>query len=70
MRLILKEFPFTRISFYLVKGDRKNILRKIPIVLQIKEDPKIYKEAMTSRYASFWKEGMNDELDSIMSNQT
>ena len=63
------EIDFQRISFYLVKGDRKDIIRKIPIVLQIEEDPKTYKENMTSRDASFWKETINDEMDTIMSNQ-
>ena len=58
------------ISFYLVEGNRENIIRKIPIVLQIEEDPKTYKKAMTSRNASFWKEAINDEIDSIISNQT
>ena len=43
------------ISFYLVEGDREYIIRKIPIVLQIQEDAKIYKEVMTSRDDSFWK---------------
>ena len=42
-----------RISFYLVEGDRKDIIRSIPIIIQIDKDPKTYKEAMTSRDASF-----------------
>ena len=64
MRLIIKYF------FYLVKGNKENIIRKLHIALQIKEDTKTYKEPMTSRDASFWKEVINDEMDSIMSNQT
>ena len=64
------EIDSQRISFYLVKGDREDIIWKIPIVLQIEEDPKTYKEVMTSRDASFWNEAINDEMDSIMSNQT
>ncbi|KAL6316591.1 hypothetical protein AAG906_018846 [Vitis piasezkii] len=56
--------------FYLVEGNREDIIRKIPIVLQIEEDPKTYKEAMASRDVAFWKEAINDEMDSIMSNQT
>ena len=43
------EIDSQRSSFYLVEGDREDIIRKIPIVLQIEEDPKTYKEAMTSR---------------------
>ena len=64
------EIDSQRISFYLEERDRKYIIRKILIVLQIEEDPKTYKEAMTSRDASFWKEAINDEMDSIISNQT
>ena len=68
--LVPDEIDSQRISFYLVEGNREDIIRKILIVLQIEEDPKTYKEAMTSRDASFWKEVINDEMDSIMSNQT
>ena len=71
------EIDSQRIYFYLVGGDREDIIMKIPKVLQIEipkvlqiEDPKTYKEAMTSRDASFWKEAINDEIYSIMSNQT
>ena len=34
------------------------------------EDPQTYGEAMSSRDAFFWREAVNDEMDSIMSNQT
>ena len=68
--LRLYDIDSQRISFYLVEGDREYIIRKIPLVLQIEEDPKTYKEAMTSRDASFWQEIINDGMDSIMSKQT
>ena len=64
------EIDSPNISFYLVEGDRSKVLKTIPIVLQIKNDPKTYKKAMASRDASFWKEGINDEMDSIISNHT
>ena len=64
------EIDSQRISFYLLEGEREYIIRKIPIVLQIQEGPKVYKEAMTSRDASFCKLAINDGMDSIMSNQT
>ncbi|RVW81286.1 Retrovirus-related Pol polyprotein from transposon TNT 1-94 [Vitis vinifera] len=64
------EIDSQRISFYLVEGNREDIIRKIPIVLQIEEDPKTYKETMASRDVAFWKEAINDEMDSIMFNQT
>ena len=55
---------------FLVEGDRKSVLNKIPILLSIEEDPKTYKEAMASRDVAFWKEAVNDEMDSILSNNT
>ena len=36
----------------------------------IEEDPKAYEEAMKSIDAIFWKEAINSELDSILSNRT
>lgn len=58
------------ISFYLVEGNCKNDVHKIPIILQLEDDPKTYKEAMASRDSSFWKDAIRDEMDSILSNQT
>jgi hypothetical protein len=54
----------------LVEGDRDKVLNKIPIVLNTEEDPKCFNEAMSSRDAAFWKEAVNDEMDSILSNNT
>ncbi|GJS16711.1 zinc finger, CCHC-type containing protein [Tanacetum coccineum] len=36
----------------------------------IEEDPKTYNEAMQSREAAFWKEAINDEIGSIIENNT
>ncbi|XP_024022076.1 TMV resistance protein N, partial [Morus notabilis] len=55
---------------FLVEGDRNGVLNKIPLLLNVEEDPKTFNEAMTSRDASFWREAVNDEMDSIISNQT
>ena len=38
--------------------------------MHLEEDPKTYSNAMTSRDSSFWKEAINDEMDSLMSNGT
>ena len=38
--------------------------------MNIEDDPKTFQEAMTSRDATFWKEAINDEMDSITSNNT
>jgi len=53
-----------------VEGSRGEVLNKIPIVLNIENEPKIFKEAMASRDSSFWKEAINDEIDSLLSNNT
>ena len=36
----------------------------------IESDPLTYEEAMTSQDAAFWKEAINDEMDSIVGNKT
>ena len=46
------------------------VLNKIPIVFNIVDDPKTFEEAMASRDSAFWEEAVNDEMDSILSNNT
>lgn len=58
------------VSFYLVEGNREKFIRKIPIILQVEDDPKNFKETMSSRDFASWKDAINDEMDSIMSNHT
>ncbi|GJW48111.1 zinc finger, CCHC-type containing protein [Tanacetum coccineum] len=36
----------------------------------VEDDPKTFDEAMKSRDVAFWKEAINDEMDSIMGNNT
>ena len=36
----------------------------------VDDDPRSYKEAMTSSYAPLWKEALNNEIESIMHNHT
>ena len=64
------EIDSQRISFNLVEGNRKQVVRTIPFILQEEDDPKTYKEAVASRDASFWKDEFQDEMDSILSNHT
>ena len=54
----------------LVEGSRDEVLNKIPIVFHLEEDPKTYSEALASRDSAFWKEAINDEMDSLISNGT
>ena len=53
--LVVDEIDSQRISFYMVKGNREEVIRKIPIVLLVEDDPKTYREAMQSRDSAFWK---------------
>ncbi|KAH9794216.1 Receptor-like serine/threonine-protein kinase [Citrus sinensis] len=64
------DFISSQALLFLVEGDRKNVLNKVPLLLNIEKYPKTFSEAMSSRDASFWREAVNDEMDSIMSNQT
>ncbi|GKA68783.1 hypothetical protein Tco_0768700 [Tanacetum coccineum] len=36
----------------------------------VEDDPKTFDEAMKSQDVAFWKEAINDEIDSIMGNNT
>ncbi|XP_075111769.1 uncharacterized protein LOC142181952 [Nicotiana tabacum] len=57
-------------NLFLVEGDRTTVCNQIPFVLNVEEDPKTFQEAMSSRDAAFWKEAIDDEMDSIISNNT
>ncbi|KAK3004225.1 hypothetical protein RJ639_018027 [Escallonia herrerae] len=48
------------------KGDiNNNVINKYPIMLNLENDPRSFSEAMSSRDASFWKEAIDDEMDSM-----
>ena len=64
------EIDSQRIFFYLAERNRENMIKKVAYVLQVEDDPKTFTEAMASRDSIFWKEAINDEMDSIMSNYT
>ncbi|KAD5961709.1 hypothetical protein E3N88_13182 [Mikania micrantha] len=66
---IAKDFGFD-FQLYLVEGSRDEIQAKYEYCFNIEEDPKTYNEAMASRDVAFWKEAINDEMDSIMQNNT
>jgi hypothetical protein len=55
---------------FLVEGNMDIVISKIPIVLNTEDDPKSFSEAMSFRDAVFWKEAVNDEMDSILLNNT
>ena len=39
-----------------MEGNSKNFVRKIHIILQVKDDPKTYKEEVASKDSTFWKD--------------
>jgi len=54
----------------LIKGIRDSIENEIPYVYSIDLDPNSFKEAIDSQDAPFWKKALQDEMDSIMKNNT
>ncbi|KAK3020145.1 hypothetical protein RJ639_003253 [Escallonia herrerae] len=65
-----KDFISPDSIVFLVEGSREIVLNLTPIILNVDSDPMTYTEAVTSRDAAFWKEAINNEMDSIMSNGT
>ncbi|MFS8032553.1 putative RNA-directed DNA polymerase [Helianthus anomalus] len=57
-------------QLYLVEGSRVDINFQYQYCFNVDEDPKTYSEAMASRDVSFWKEAIQDEMDSILQNNT
>ncbi|GKF57470.1 hypothetical protein Tco_0171007, partial [Tanacetum coccineum] len=65
------DFIDSQAIIFLVEGDNKNnVVNKIPFLLNVEDAPKTYKVAMTSRNSAFWKEAIDDEMDSLVSNNT
>ncbi|GJW93558.1 zinc finger, CCHC-type containing protein [Tanacetum coccineum] len=57
-------------QFYLIKGTRDEVSDQHSYCFNVEDDPKIFDEVMKSRDVAFWKEAINDEMDSIMGNNT
>ena len=57
-------------QLYLVEGSKDEIKSQYQYCFNIEEDPRTYGEAMASRDVAFWKEAIQDEIDSIMQNNT
>ncbi|KAJ9538049.1 hypothetical protein OSB04_030782 [Centaurea solstitialis] len=66
---IAKNFG-SEFQLYLVEGSRDEVGLQYSYCYSIEEDPKSFKEAMESRDAAFWKEAIDDELSSILENNT
>ncbi|GJU33224.1 hypothetical protein Tco_1176813 [Tanacetum coccineum] len=57
-------------KLYLIKGTRDEVSDQHSYCFNVKDDPKTFDEAMKSQDVAFWKELINDEMDSIMGNNT
>ena len=55
---------------FLVEGSRENIGNNASICFNMESDPQSFEEAMKSQDVAFWKEAIQDEMDSIMGNKT
>ncbi|GKB25313.1 zinc finger, CCHC-type containing protein [Tanacetum coccineum] len=65
------DFIDSQAIIFLVEGDNENnVVNKIPVLLNVEDAPKTYKEAITSRNSAFWKEAIDDEMDFLVSNNT
>ncbi|GKE17039.1 zinc finger, CCHC-type containing protein, partial [Tanacetum coccineum] len=57
-------------QLYLVEGSKDQVGSQYSYCFSLEEDPRTYDEAMKSRDAAFWKEAIDDEISSIMENNT
>lgn len=57
-------------QLYLIEGTRIEVSDQYSYCFIVEDDPKTFEEAMKSQDVAFWKEAINDEMDSIMGNNT
>ncbi|GJV63736.1 zinc finger, CCHC-type containing protein [Tanacetum coccineum] len=62
--IVQQSEPHMRIS------KRDEVSDQHPYCFNVEDDPKTFDEAMKSQDVAFWKEAINDEMDSIISNNT
>ena len=54
----------------MVEGTRSEIHSSVLYLLNVECDPLTYRDAIASHDSAFWKEAINDEMESIMENNT
>ncbi|GKC78191.1 zinc finger, CCHC-type containing protein [Tanacetum coccineum] len=59
-----------KFQLYLIEGTRDEVSDQHSYCFNVEDDPKTFDEAMKSQDVAFWKEAINDEMDSIMGNNT
>ncbi|GJT97064.1 zinc finger, CCHC-type containing protein [Tanacetum coccineum] len=57
-------------QLYLIKGTRDEVSDQHSYCFNVEDDPKIFDEAMKSQDVTFWKEAINDKMDSTIGNNT
>ncbi|GJS42159.1 hypothetical protein Tco_0567202 [Tanacetum coccineum] len=57
-------------QLYLIEGTTDEVYDQHSCCFNVEDDPKTFDEAMKSQDVAFWKEVINDEMDSIMGNNT
>ncbi|GJY57002.1 zinc finger, CCHC-type containing protein [Tanacetum coccineum] len=57
-------------QLYLIEGTRGEVSDQHTYCFNVEDDPKTFDEAMKSQDVTFWKKAINDEMDSIMGNNT
>ncbi|GKB87388.1 zinc finger, CCHC-type containing protein [Tanacetum coccineum] len=60
----------TEFQLYLIERTRDEVSDKYSYCFNVEDDPKTFDEVMKSQDVAFWKEAINDEMDSIMGNNT
>ena len=66
---IAKDFS-SDFKLYLVEESREEVGIQYAYCFISEDDPKSFKEAIESQYAAFWKKVIDDELSSILENNT
>ena len=54
----------------MVEGTRSEISSNVPYLFNVEGDPLTYRDARTSHDSAFWKKTIDDEMQSIMGNNT
>ncbi|GKE16448.1 zinc finger, CCHC-type containing protein [Tanacetum coccineum] len=57
-------------QLYLIEGTKDKVSGQHSYCFNVEDDPKTFDEAMKSQDVAFWKEAINDEMYSIMGNNT
>ncbi|GJR58181.1 hypothetical protein Tco_1500343 [Tanacetum coccineum] len=57
-------------QLYLIEGTRDEVSDRHSYYFNVEDEHKTFDEAMKSHDVALWKESINDEMDSIMGNNT